>query len=113
MVEMKKQNKKFVIGGNKRYSSKEQEKKCFFCGNTCFFTDKWNFDEITPICMDCGLKNIKEKESEVLVHNRTIKQLSNYLGIEEWESNILTRQITEHLTGKTPLVIKKIPSTKK
>jgi DNA-directed RNA polymerase subunit RPC12/RpoP len=112
----KKYDRGFILGGSERRDETEKEYKCFFCGNPCFFTDKWDFVKLSPVCQNCGIERIKKGLSkgnaDYILHEKTIKSLAKHFNIEEWEANILARKLLYEHTGVEPKLVKKMPQIK-
>jgi hypothetical protein len=98
---------KVVVGSPNRCRPTDKEMTCEDCGKNCYFSDNWNFDVMNKvICFNCYLKNYQGKKGiKIGVHEETIKNVAKVQGIEEWESNLLIREIMDKSGEKKELII--------
>jgi hypothetical protein len=98
---------KVVVGSPNRCNVKDKEMTCEDCGKNCYFSDNWNFDVMDKvICFNCYLENYQHKKGiKTGVHEETIKNIAKIKGIEEWESNLLVREVMDKSGEKKELII--------
>jgi hypothetical protein len=87
--------KDIIVGSLEDFTGQSVKKICEICGNECYFHDKWDFKKFKIICIECAMELKDEEEYEFQVNEQTVKNFAELKGIDEWEANILIREIMD------------------
>jgi hypothetical protein len=80
----------------------ETSNKCYECGKTVYFADKWDWSKYKPICEDCLIKKSKKNMGRFVLLKKTIKTAMEY-GLSEDEVREIYKKIADKIKrGRKP-----------